>query len=71
MTDTDSIDNATDAQIDQSISEKVERVNDIIETLENRDVSLSKAKDLRDEAHTLLESLETDMDLGDASIIER
>jgi len=67
--DTDSGTEAATAT--QSIAEKVERVNEIIDLLEDGDVSLEQAKSLREEGRDLLASLEDDMDLGDASIIEQ
>lgn len=54
-----------------SISEKMDRVHEIIETIEDGEVSLERAKHLRDEGRAILETVEADIDLGDSNIIER
>jgi|GEM_PF-1134924 exonuclease VII small subunit len=56
---------------DASISEKMDRVYEIIETIEDGEVSLERAKHLRDEGRTILETVEEDIDLGDSTILER
>lgn len=53
------------------IDRKVERVEEIIETLEDGDVSLGTAEDLREEGKQLLAELEAQLDVGDGDIIER
>lgn len=55
---------------DASISEKMERIRRIIKQLESGDVSLERAKELRDEGRELLSEVEADLDLGDGTIIE-
>jgi exodeoxyribonuclease VII small subunit len=53
---------------DTSISDKVDRVETIIETLENGEVSLEQAKALRDEGETLLKELRADLDVGEGEV---
>lgn len=53
------------------IDTKVARIEEIIDRLENDDVSLSEAKALRDEGETLLAELETELDVGDGEILEQ
>jgi exodeoxyribonuclease VII small subunit len=55
----------------ETIDEKVNRVEEIIEQLEAGDVSLGDTKALRDEGQQLLEELERDLDVGDGEIIEQ
>ncbi|MFD1588120.1 exodeoxyribonuclease VII small subunit [Halorientalis brevis] len=54
-----------------TIDEKVARVEEIIDQLEAGEVSLGEAKQLRDEGKELLASLESDLDIGDAEILEQ
>jgi len=56
---------------DRNISEKLDRVETIIETLDDGDISLEQAKELHEEGRALLDSLQADMDLGEADITER
>lgn len=56
---------------DASISEKTERLEEIIAQLEEGDVSLERAQALHDEGQRLLQELEEELDLGDGNIIER
>jgi exodeoxyribonuclease VII small subunit len=56
---------------DQNISEKVERVESIIETLEAGEVSLERANELREEGEALLADLRADLDVGDGTVLER
>jgi exodeoxyribonuclease VII small subunit len=56
---------------DQDISEKVERVESIIETLEAGEVSLERANELREEGEALLADLRADLDVGDGTVLER
>lgn len=65
MTKTDS---TTDS--DAPISTKMDRVREIIATLDDGEVSLERAKELRDEGRALLAKVEDDLDLGDSTIIE-
>lgn len=55
---------------DVDIAERIERLEDIAETLEDGEVDLSTAKDLREEADTHLEALREALDVGDGDIIE-
>lgn len=54
-----------------TISDKMNRVQEIIDTLENGEVSLERAKELRDEGKELLADLEDDLELGEAAVIEQ
>jgi exodeoxyribonuclease VII small subunit len=56
---------------EQSISERVERVEEIIETLEDGEVSLERANELRDEGEELLDGLRSALDVGEGEITER
>ena len=53
---------------DTQIGEKVERVETIIETLEDGDVSLERATELRDEGESLLADLRTELEIGDGEV---
>jgi len=55
----------------ETIDKKVERIETIIRALQEDDVSLGRAKELRDEGEELLRSLEGDLDIGDAEILEQ
>ena len=48
------------------ISDKVDRIETIVETLENGDVSLEEAEELHEGGQTLLETLQDDLDAVDA-----
>lgn len=65
----------TDAQpqvdADASISEKMDRVHEIIDIIEAGDLSLERAKQLREEGRELLATVEEDLDLGDGNVLER
>lgn len=65
---TDTTDDTTDDP--ESIAEKRERVETIVERLERGDVSLERAKALRDEGRRLLAELEADLDLGEGTVTE-
>jgi exodeoxyribonuclease VII small subunit len=54
-----------------SIGEKMDRVRDIVAQLEDGEVSLERAHELREEGKTLLGAVETELDLGEGSVIER
>ncbi|MDG5775269.1 exodeoxyribonuclease VII small subunit [Haloarculaceae archaeon H-GB11] len=56
---------------DAPIAEKMSRIRAIISQLEDGEVSLERAKALRDEGKDLLATVEGDLDPGDASVIER
>lgn len=53
-----------------TIERRVERIETIIEELESADVSLGEARELRDEAKTLLEDVQADLDVGDGTVEE-
>ena len=53
------------------ISDKVHRIETIIEQLEEGDVSLEEAQELREEGKEVLEELEETLDVGDGEIIEQ
>lgn len=52
------------------IGDRINRLEEIAEILEEGDVGLEKAKQLREEADKHLESLREDLDIGDGDIIE-
>lgn len=52
------------------ISERIDRLEAIAETLEDGEVGLETAKELREEADTHLEALREELDVGDGEIIE-
>ena len=54
-----------------SIAEKTDRIESIIEQLEAGDVSLERATELKEEGDQLLEELETELDLGDGEVREQ
>ena len=66
MTDTES-----DHHVDESIAEKRRRLEDIIERLEDGEVTIERAKALHEEGRGLLEVLEDELSLGDGDVIER
>jgi exodeoxyribonuclease VII small subunit len=55
---------------DDPISEKVDRIETIIETLEDGEVSLERAQELRDEGDQLLTELRDELDVGNGTIVE-
>ena len=57
-------------ETDIDIGNRIERLEDIAETLEDGEVSLETAKELREEADEHLESLRDALDVGDGDIIE-
>jgi exonuclease VII small subunit len=52
------------------ISERIERLEAIAETLEAGEVGLETATELREEADDHLEALRDELDVGDGEIIE-
>jgi len=58
------------SESDVDIGEKIERLEEIAELLEDGEVSLTKAKDLREEADIHLEDLRDALDVGERDIIE-
>jgi exonuclease VII small subunit len=55
---------------DVDIGARIERLEEIAETLEDGDVGLQQAKELREEADEHLEALREALDVGDGDIIE-
>jgi exodeoxyribonuclease VII small subunit len=53
------------------VSDKVDRVEAIIEQLEDGEVSLEEAQELREEGKELLTELEETLGVGDGEIIEQ
>ena len=58
------------SESDVDIGEKIERLEEIAELLEDGEVSLTKAKELREEADIHLENLRDALDVGEGDIIE-
>lgn len=54
----------------ETITAKVERLEEIAETLEAGNIDLATAKELREEADGYLEKLRDELDTGDGEIIE-
>lgn len=52
------------------IAERIERLEEIAETLEDDEIGLETAKELREEADDHLETLREELDVGDGEIIE-
>lgn len=52
------------------ISEEVNRLEEIIDTLEDGEVSLSRAQELHEEGQSVLEELQSELELGDGDLIE-
>jgi len=52
------------------ISDKVARIETIIEQLEDGEVSLEEAQELREEGKKVLTDLEETLEVGDGEIIE-
>jgi exodeoxyribonuclease VII small subunit len=52
------------------IGDKVDRIETIIDQLEDGDVSLEQAQELREEGKEILAELEETLDVGDGEIIE-
>ncbi|AXR77484.1 exodeoxyribonuclease VII small subunit [Natrarchaeobaculum sulfurireducens] len=56
---------------DASISDKTDRLEEIIAQLEDGGLSLERAKELHTEGTRLLAELEEELDIGGGEIIER
>lgn len=54
-----------------TIAAKTDRLETIIATLEAGDVSLEEAQQLHTEGQSLIDDLETELDLGDGTITDR
>lgn len=52
------------------IGSRIERLEEIAEELEDGDIGLQRAKELREEADDHLETLREALDVGDGEIIE-
>lgn len=55
---------------DVDIGARIERLEEIAETLEDGEIGLERAKELREEADEHLETLRAALDVGDGDIIE-
>jgi exonuclease VII small subunit len=55
---------------DVDIAQRIDRLEEIAETLEDGEVNLTTAKELREEADDHLEKLHTALDVGDGDIME-
>lgn len=58
------------AESDVDVGSRIERLEEIAETLEEGEVGLETAKELREEADDHLETLREALDVGDGDIIE-
>jgi exodeoxyribonuclease VII small subunit len=56
---------------DDSIGEKVDRIETIIDRLEGDDVSLERAQELHEEGRAIIDDLRDDLDVGDGTVVER
>jgi len=56
---------------DETIADKTDRLEQIIEQLENRDVSLERANELHAEGTELIAELESELAVGDGEVIDR
>lgn len=54
-----------------SIAEKTDRLEEIIAQLENGEVSLERAAELREEGQELIEELQGDLDIGGGEVLDR
>lgn len=59
-----------DAEAGHDIGGRLDRLEAIAETLEEGDVGLERAAELREEADEHLEALRKELDVGDGDIIE-
>lgn len=55
---------------DVDIAQRIDRLEEIAEILEDGEVNLTTAKELREEADDHLEKLHTALDVGDGDIME-
>jgi exodeoxyribonuclease VII small subunit len=56
---------------DETIADKTDRLEQIIEQLENGEVSLEQANELHAEGTELIAELESELAVGDGEIIDR
>jgi len=61
----------TENDTTDSISDKTDRLESIIEQLEDGEVSLERANDLHEEGKELLAELEAQLDVGDGNVVDR
>lgn len=61
---------AANEDTDLDIGARVDRLESIAEILEDGEVGLERAKELREEADDHLEALRAELDVGDGDIIE-
>ena len=55
---------------DTPITDRTDRLEEIIETLEDGDVSLERAKALHEEGQAILEELQAELDVGEGDVTE-
>jgi len=58
------------SETEVDIGKKIERLEEIAELLEDGEIGLTKAKELREEADTHLGDLRDALDVGEGDIIE-
>lgn len=58
------------ADAELGVGERIDRLEDIAETLEDGDIGLERAQELREEADEHLAALRDQLDVGDGDIIE-
>ncbi|MDS0222855.1 exodeoxyribonuclease VII small subunit [Haloarcula sp. S1AR25-5A] len=56
---------------DETIADKTDRLEQIIEQLEDGDVSLERANELHAEGTELIAELESELAVGDGEVIDR
>ena len=56
---------------DETIADKTDRLEQIIEQLENGDVPLERANELHAEGTELIAELESELAVGDGDVIDR
>ncbi|WP_434531647.1 exodeoxyribonuclease VII small subunit (plasmid) [Haloarcula sp. NS06] len=56
---------------DETIADKTDRLEQIIQQLENGDVSLERANELHAEGTELIGELESELAVGDGEVIDR
>jgi len=56
---------------DETIADKTDRLEQIIEQLENGEVSLEQANELHAEGTELIAELESELAVGDGEVIDR
>lgn len=56
---------------DETIADKTDRLEQIIEQLENGDISLERANELHAEGSELIAELESELAVGNGEVIDR